>query len=438
MENKESFGVDRTAKVGVAGDSAGAMISTSVCQTVKDIDFQILVYGWYDFTCATPSFKEFTNQQYFVTPELVDWCIKNAFNDGFDINDSRISVFRNTSLEKLPPTLLIVAELDPVRDDSYTYKELLDKAGVKNKLVLIKGVLHRFFPLPGNEQTYGNLTLAPYGALVGIASTNVSAYSNENDTIISNESNYLYGCVFDRVDAANDMWSQLSFVQQVVDGKCFSLKKYQNGSKSPPKNESLLIYSLGKDMPFGHVSVIVDVLNDSIRVAEQNFHAYYWSSNYSRQIPYIMKNENQQTYGNSTLAPYGALVGIASTNVSAYSNGNDTIISNESNCLYVKDMYMRWQCVEYARRWLFIRKGCVFDSVDAANDMWSQLSFVQRVVDGKCFSLKKYQNGSKSPPKNESLLIYSLGEDMPFGHVSVIVDVLNDSIRVAEQNFHAY
>ncbi|CAF1437991.1 unnamed protein product, partial [Rotaria sp. Silwood1] len=172
-ENKESFGVDRIAKVGVAGDSAGAMISTSICQTVKDIDFQILVYGWYDFTCATPSFKEFSNQQYFVTPILVDWCIKNAFNDGFDINDPRISVMRNTSLENLPPTLLIVAELDPVRDDSYSmemllyiqrkmstytnwihlfflaYKELLDKAGVKNKLVLIKGVLHRFFPLPG-------------------------------------------------------------------------------------------------------------------------------------------------------------------------------------------------------------------------------------------------------------------------------------------------
>ncbi|CAF4948277.1 unnamed protein product, partial [Rotaria sp. Silwood1] len=168
IENKESFGffylstslfeitiliihlgVDRTAKVGVAGDSAGAMISTSVCQTVKNIDFQILVYGWYDFTCATPSFKEFANQQYFVTPELIDWCIKNAFSDGLDMNDPRISVFRNTSLEQLPPTLLIVAELDPTRDDSYTYKELLDKAGVKNKLVLIKGVLHRFFPLPG-------------------------------------------------------------------------------------------------------------------------------------------------------------------------------------------------------------------------------------------------------------------------------------------------
>ncbi|CAF4214306.1 unnamed protein product [Rotaria sp. Silwood2] len=147
---------------------------------------------------------------------------------------------------------------------------------------------------------------------------------------------------------------------------------------------------------------------------------------------------NVTTYGNSTLASYGAMVGIASSNVSAYSNGNDSYISNESNYLYNIYTGMRWQCVEYARRWLFIRKGCVFDDVDAANDMWSQLSYVQRVVDGKCFSLKKYQNGSTSPPKNESLLIYRLGKDIPYGHVSVIVDVLNDSIRVAEQNFHAY
>ncbi|CAF1298212.1 unnamed protein product [Rotaria sordida] len=59
---------------------------------------------------------------------------------------------------------------------------------------------------------------------------------------------------------------------------------------------------------------------------------------------------NEQTYGNLTLAPYGALVGIASTNVSAYSNENDTIISNESNYLYGIYMGMKWRSVEYARR----------------------------------------------------------------------------------------
>ena len=102
-------------------------------------------------------------------------------------------------------------------------------------------------------------------------------------------------------------------------------------------------------------------------------------------------------------------------------------------------MGMKWQCVEYARRWLFIRTGCAFGDIKAAADMWTQLDSVQRVVDGKCFNLKKYPNGSPSPPKNQSLLIYPRsGIDMQYGHVAVIVDVLPGSIRVAEENYYFY
>lgn len=102
-------------------------------------------------------------------------------------------------------------------------------------------------------------------------------------------------------------------------------------------------------------------------------------------------------------------------------------------------MGMKWQCVEFARRWLFIRKGCVFDSIDGAGDMWTQLDYVQRVVDGKCYRFKKYPNGSPSPPKNESLLIYPRsGGDMFYGHVAVIVDVLPNFIRVAEENYYFF
>ena len=133
------------------------------------------------------------------------------------------------------------------------------------------------------------------------------------------------------------------------------------------------------------------------------------------------------------------ITGYASTNVEAYSNGNDSYTSNEWNFLYEVFMGMKWQCVEYARRWLFIRKGCVFDSVEGAADMWTQLDSVQRVVDGKCFALKKYPNGSPSPPKNESVLIYPRSDaGLPFGHVAIIVDVLPDFIRVAEQNYYPY
>jgi glutathionylspermidine amidase/synthetase len=143
--------------------------------------------------------------------------------------------------------------------------------------------------------------------------------------------------------------------------------------------------------------------------------------------------------GNGTNAPFGTITGYASTNVPAYSNGNESYISNDYYYLYGVYTGMKWQCVEYARRWLFLRKGCVFDSVDGAADMWAQLNTVQRVIDQQCFSLKQYPNGSPDPPKNESLIIYSRsGVDMPFGHVAVIVDVLPGFIRVAEENYNAY
>ena len=149
--------------------------------------------------------------------------------------------------------------------------------------------------------------------------------------------------------------------------------------------------------------------------------------------------EHTTISGNGTSAPYGTITGYASTNVPAYSNGNESYISEEWNFLYEVFTGMKWQCVEYARRWLFIRKGCVFDSVDGAADIWTQIKQVQRVVDGKCFNLRKYPNGSPSPPINQSLLIYNRwGTDFPFGHVSVIVDVLPNFIRVAEQNYDPY
>jgi glutathionylspermidine amidase/synthetase len=149
--------------------------------------------------------------------------------------------------------------------------------------------------------------------------------------------------------------------------------------------------------------------------------------------------DNVTISGNETSAPYGTITGYASTDVAAYSNGNDSYISDDSNYLYGVYMGIKWQCVEYARRWLFIRKGCVFDSVVGAADIWTQISQVQRVVDKQCFSLKKYPNGSPNPPLNESLLIYNRsGTDFPFGHVAVIVAVLPGFIRVAEQNYYPY
>jgi len=101
-------------------------------------------------------------------------------------------------------------------------------------------------------------------------------------------------------------------------------------------------------------------------------------------------------------------------------------------------MGLKWQCVEYARRWTFLRKSSVFESVEGANDMWDQLKYITRVNDNEKFPLIQHPNGSPNPPINESYLIYPIQRDMPFGHVAVIVDVLPNAIRIAEQNFYFY
>ncbi|CAF1290785.1 unnamed protein product, partial [Didymodactylos carnosus] len=103
---------------------------------------------WFDFDGQSSSHKQFIDSQYLITPELRKWFHKNAFRDENDIRDSRVSLLLQSSFNNLPPCLFIVAELDAVRDDSYEYQKLLDKAGVKTQLVLIQGVLHSFFNLP--------------------------------------------------------------------------------------------------------------------------------------------------------------------------------------------------------------------------------------------------------------------------------------------------
>ena len=76
-----------------------------------------------------------------------------------------------------------------------------------------------------------------------------------------------------------------------MDKKCFNFTQHPNDSPSPPRNETLLIYDGSSEgSVYGHVAVIVDVLPNSIRIAEQNYNTNYWKENYSREVPFVMKD----------------------------------------------------------------------------------------------------------------------------------------------------
>ena len=132
---------------------------------------------------------------------------------------------------------------------------------------------------------------------------------------------------------------------------------------------------------------------------------------------------------------YHEILGTASSNVPAYSNGNDEHFSGESNGLHGIFTGYKWQCVEYARRWLLLRKTCTFRSIPTAGDMWTDLRYLERVTDGQKIPLVTHANGSSTKPMKDSILIYPRSQHLPFGHVAIITDVGTDYVRIAEQNF---
>lgn len=136
------------------------------------------------------------------------------------------------------------------------------------------------------------------------------------------------------------------------------------------------------------------------------------------------------------MVPYNQVLGIASSNVPAYSNGNDEYFSGERHFVHGIFTGFKWQCVEFARRWLLLRKTCIFRNIGSASDAWQDLPSIERVTDGRKFPLIAHLNGSSVMPKKDSLLIYPRCRDLPFGHIAIITDVTRDGIRIGEQNYH--
>jgi hypothetical protein len=116
------------------------------------------------------------------------------------------------------------------------------------------------------------------------------------------------------------------------------------------------------------------------------------------------------------------------------------VITDEDYLLNGVYMGMKWQCVEYARRYLFVTKGMSFESVVAAINIWD-LATVTHISSEQKYGLVQHHNGvATSPPKEGDLMIWpQQGADTPFGHVAVVVGVEVDSqgfkVNLAEQNF---
>lgn len=136
------------------------------------------------------------------------------------------------------------------------------------------------------------------------------------------------------------------------------------------------------------------------------------------------------------VTPYGRALGRSPGGVVAYSNCSPRCVSRQANTIDGTYVGMRWQCVEYARRWLLFRDGVVYGDVDVAADIWTKIDSYKRVADGARIALEKHEEGGAVPPQVGDLLIYSRGY-LGTGHVAVVlsVDLKWRRVTVGEQNY---
>ena len=139
--------------------------------------------------------------------------------------------------------------------------------------------------------------------------------------------------------------------------------------------------------------------------------------------------------------PFGTILGCAPGNVAAYSSDYESVLevdypSRKSFRSYYDGIYMgyKWQCVEFARRWLYVNFGYIFDDVAMAYDIFD-LRNVRDVKNNALLPLEAFENGNKRHPEFGSILIWQEGGEFEdTGHVAIVTEASDTWIRVAEQN----
>ena len=135
-------------------------------------------------------------------------------------------------------------------------------------------------------------------------------------------------------------------------------------------------------------------------------------------------------------APFGAIMGYAPGGIPAYSSLYRTArvglhFRHQDGELYYG---LRYQCVEFARRWLIHATGVTFSDVGMAYDVFD-MPYAIRVKDEEMVPWTNIPNGSTERPVPGAVLIWNKGGKFRHtGHIAIVVDVSDEWVRVAEQN----
>jgi acetyl esterase len=132
----------------LAGESSGGNLAAVVAQQLTLTNgpraaLQVLLLPAVDLSTDSQSFEDFADG-YLLTRSRARFYFSNYLNRPEEVNDSRASPLRASSLSGLPAALVITAALDPTLTHTEAYVARLREAGVPTQYIRYDGWTHGF------------------------------------------------------------------------------------------------------------------------------------------------------------------------------------------------------------------------------------------------------------------------------------------------------
>ncbi len=141
-------------KIAIGGESAGGNLAAVVTLLARGKGIlpvhQLLIYPMTNLVDGQESISARENADAKpLNQAMLNWFYDKYVHQDIPRTDFRISPLYAETHAGLPPTTIILAEIDPLRTDGENYAAKLKIAGVPVELLIFEGVTHEFFGLAG-------------------------------------------------------------------------------------------------------------------------------------------------------------------------------------------------------------------------------------------------------------------------------------------------